>query len=177
MRLTPSQEAAGRWEVRKWVDAGDRVARGQGRELVPSGDEEPIGAYHESVNVQSTDGLEGRIDVERVPGCQFMSFDPDGASRRFHIRHFGLGPRVIRIDDMATAQACGSRSRISSSRFVAISTASKLTPVRFPSGRLRLATRLLFTGSAPLVKTIGMVAVVFFTASAATLPPATMTVT
>ena len=96
---TVTQEAAGCWVVRKRVDAGDRVERGQGRELVPSGDEESIRAYHESVNVQSTDGREGRIDVERVSGCHFMRFDPEGASRHFHIRHFGLGPRVIRIDD------------------------------------------------------------------------------
>jgi hypothetical protein len=75
------------------------VACGQGRKLVPSGDEEAISAYHESVNVQSANGLESRIDGERVSGSHFMSFDPDGASRRFHIRHFGLGPRVIRIDD------------------------------------------------------------------------------
>src|SRR5262249_57614016 len=80
-----TQEAAGRREVRKRIDGGDRVARGQGRELVPSRDEEPIGAYQESVNVQSTDSLERRIDVGRVPACQFMSLDPDRTSRRFHV--------------------------------------------------------------------------------------------
>src|SRR5262245_35866034 len=57
---------------------------------------------------------------------------------------------------MATERACGSRSRVSSRRFTAISAATKLAPVRFAPGRLRLATRPLVTGSAPLVKTIGI---------------------
>ena len=35
----------------------------------------------------------------------------------------------------------------------------RLTPVRLPPGRLRLATRPSLTGSAPIVKTIGMVVV------------------
>src|SRR5436305_9143415 len=104
-----------------------------------------------------------------------MRFDPEGASRHFHIRHFGLGPRVIRIDDHGDGASV--REQIADQFKPLISTESKLTPVRFPSGRLRLVTRPLCTGSAPLVKTIGIVAVVFFTASAATLPPATMTVT
>ena len=42
-----------------------------------------------------------------------------------------------------------------------------LIPVAFPPGRLRLATRSNFTGSAPIEKTIGIVDVAALAASAA----------
>ena len=41
-----------------------------------------------------------------------------------------------------------------------------LKPVRLPPGRERLATRPAATGSSPLKKTIGIVEVAFFAASA-----------
>jgi hypothetical protein len=41
-----------------------------------------------------------------------------------------------------------------------------------PPGRLRLATRPYFTGSGPIVKTIGIVEVTAFAASAGIAPPA-----
>jgi hypothetical protein len=45
------------------------------------------------------------------------------------------------------------------------------TPVRLPPGRARLATSPASTGSTPLVKTTGIVAVAAFAASAETIPP------
>src|SRR5262245_17371666 len=50
-------------------------------------------------------------------------------------------------------------------------------PVALPAGRLKLATRPSCTGSKPTVKTIGMVAVAFFAASAAGTPDANSTAT
>ena len=47
----------------------------------------------------------------------------------------------------------------------------RLTPVRLPPGRLRLATRPWPTGSAPMVKTIGMVLVAPFAARADAMSP------
>jgi hypothetical protein len=44
-------------------------------------------------------------------------------------------------------------------------------PVILPPGRLRLATRPAWTGSAPITNTIGMVVVAAFAASAAATPP------
>src|SRR5262245_17477061 len=49
--------------------------------------------------------------------------------------------------------------------------ASMVTPVTLPPGRLRLATRPIFTGSLPAVKTIGMVVVAALAASAEAVPP------
>ena len=44
---TVTQQAACHREVRKRVNAWNRVARGQGSKLVAPGDEEPIGAHRE----------------------------------------------------------------------------------------------------------------------------------
>src|SRR5262249_9795570 len=53
-----------------------------------------------------------------------------------------------------------------------------LIPVALPPGRLRLATRPIFTGSAPMMKTMGIVSVAALAASvAAVLPGVTMAVT
>jgi hypothetical protein len=55
----------------------------------------------------------------------------------------------------------------SSSRFGPSSVFKLVAPVRLPPGRLRLATRLNSTGSLPIEKTIGIVVVAAFAASAA----------
>src|SRR5262245_64187956 len=60
----------------------------------------------------------------------------------------------------AIVVAVGTTSCSSSNIFGTISTFRKVTPVRLPPGRFRLATRPISTGSAMVVKTIGMVAVV-----------------
>jgi hypothetical protein len=51
------------------------------------------------------------------------------------------------------------------------STDKKLTPVKFPPGRARLATAPYSTGSTPLPNTIGVVEVASFIASASAIPP------
>ena len=66
----------------------------------------------------------------------------------------------------------GSSSCISSSRFGATSTFRLVTPVTLPPGRLRQATSPRSTGSPPIPKTIGIVAVAAFAASAEAVPPA-----
>ena len=62
-------------------------------------------------------------------------------------------------------------SRNIPSRFDPRSLVSMATPVALPAGRLRLATRPIFTGSPPTEKTIGVVAVAYFAASATDAPP------
>ena len=74
--------------------------------------------------------------------------------------------------------ASGTTSRSRPSRFGAEATLRKLTPVMLPPGLLRLATRPVATGSAPMWKTIGMDDVAAFAASAGgTEPLVTMTAT
>src|SRR5262249_44189807 len=77
----------------------------------------------------------------------------------------------------ATTLAVGSSSCSNSSRFGATSTYLLVTPVRLPPGRLRLATRPVRIGSIPPSKTIGMVVVTAFAATAAGLLVATITAT
>src|SRR5262249_53260762 len=73
--------------------------------------------------------------------------------------------------------APGTSSCNSSSRFAASSTAKKLTPVRLPPGRARLATRPSFTGSSPILNTIGLVAVAALACNAVCEPQAAITET
>src|SRR5262249_782499 len=66
---------------------------------------------------------------------------------------------------IAIAVALGANWRRSSSRLVPRSEARKVTPVTFPPGLLRLATRPSSTGSPPVVNTIGIVFVAVLAAS------------
>ena len=68
-------------------------------------------------------------------------------------------------------------SRSSSSRLGSSSTVNKLTPVALPPGRLRPATRPSFTGSPPIVKTMGMVVVAALAANAEAMTAAAITAT
>ena len=65
----------------------------------------------------------------------------------------------------ATRTASGRSCRMISNRFDASSTLNVETPVTLPPGRLRLVTSPTATGSAPVVKTIGMLVVAAFAAS------------
>src|SRR5262245_47547761 len=76
----------------------------------------------------------------------------------------------------ATVVAVGTKSRRSSILLASVSVIYKFTPVAFPPGRLRLATRLNFTGFLPTINTIGIVEVAAFAASAGGSPP-TVTIT
>jgi hypothetical protein len=75
------------------------------------------------------------------------------------------------LTSTATQAAPGTSSRKSSSRFAANSLLRKLTPVRLPPGRARLATRPSLTGSSATLKTIGIVVVAALAASAEDQPP------
>ena len=71
--------------------------------------------------------------------------------------------------------ACGTIALSSSMRLATSPAARVVTPVMFPPGRARLATRSLPTGSATKVKTMGMVVVACLAARAASVVNVTMT--
>jgi hypothetical protein len=77
----------------------------------------------------------------------------------------------------AMTAALGTSSWSSPSCLPDKSVVVKITPVTLPPGRLRLATRPVLTGSAPVAKTIGVVAVAVLVAAAAVKPLATITAT
>src|SRR5262249_46813257 len=77
----------------------------------------------------------------------------------------------------AITATLGSASRNSSSLLAANSLRNRVTPVALPSGRLRLATRPISTGSPPVRKTVGIVEVAAFAAYAAAFETAYRMVT
>src|SRR5262245_18360052 len=72
---------------------------------------------------------------------------------------------------MASEVEAGASSCWSSSRFVSISRVIIAMQVMFPPGRLRFVTRPSSIGSAPRLKTMGMVDVAAFAATVAGAPP------
>jgi len=77
----------------------------------------------------------------------------------------------------AKRSAFGRRSCNSPSCLAPSSAAIDVTPVTLPPGQFRLATRPDRTGSPPVVKTIGIVAVAALAAETAAKPGTTMTAT
>src|SRR6516162_3860978 len=71
------------------------------------------------------------------------------------------------LTSTATRTAFGINPRRSASRFVVTSVVNQLKPVTLPPGRAKLVTRPSSTGSKPIAKTIGTVAVASFAARAA----------
>jgi hypothetical protein len=74
---------------------------------------------------------------------------------------------------MSTAKrvAAGNRALNSPSRFAVSSVVMEVTPVTLPPGRLKLVTMPVWTGSAPVWKTIGMLVLAAFAAGTPTAPP------
>ena len=94
----------------------------------------------------------------------------------WRIMSIGLRQSARRSDQWDAV--LGTTSRRISSRFGNTCTFRLVTPVRFPPGRARLPTSPVAIGSAPISKTIGIVGVAGFAASAAGAPPgATITAT
>ena len=71
--------------------------------------------------------------------------------------------------------AFGISSRNSSNCLLTNSLSRNATPVALPSGRLKLLTRPIFTGSTELMKAIGIIFVAATAASAACAPIAVIT--
>ena len=107
-------------------------------------------------------------------GVDDMDLLPDRARRRLHVLDIGLGIRIVGLTSRPITRGSGHelaqqlQSLCRQARLV-----KKLTPVTLPPGRLRLATRPSLTGSPPLVKTIGIVAVAALAAKADGTPLAT----
>src|SRR5262249_53218558 len=94
-------------EVNKRVDARDSIARGQGHDLVASSDEESISTDHDCVSASLSQARESCIDFVLATCCQFLASQPYNASCSFPLRHFGIGPRIVRIDDHRNGASLG----------------------------------------------------------------------
>ena len=142
--------------------------------------EEGVRADEKRVGPFAGKRRESRIDLPAGADVEGLDLQSHRASRRFHLLPVRLRARRIGgIDEARQRGSCrGTSSRRSSSRFGTSSPMTRLTPVRLPPGRERLATSPSLTGSSGTVNTIGMVVVAALAARAGAVPPcARMTVT
>ena len=109
-----------------------------------------------------------------LAGCEVAA---RGCRRPLRESYEGFGKAGVgRVDQQSNSGCFWDQLARSSSRFGPISTFKLCTPVTLPPGRFRLDTSPASTGSTAVAKTIGIVAVAAFAASAeAAPPPATIT--
>src|SRR5262249_39337110 len=161
--------------VQRW----QRMAHRQRDKLHATGDEERFRADKKCIGPFFDKRCKGSVDVCICARGDDFGLPPDGRSRRLQFCDKGIGNNgIVRVDEHA--KACCSRQQLveQPEPLVPIPTPKSLIPVALPPGRLRLATRPIFTGSAPMTKTMGIVSVAALAASvAAVLPGVTMAVT
>ncbi len=107
-----------------------------------------------------------------------LTSTPREAAASLNVRHDGFSHRIGLVDEKADDFVRGQPVRAAiPGVLVAISTLIWAAPVRLPPGRLRLSTSPVRTGSPPIAKTIGIVVVAGFAATAAGVAAATITFT
>ena len=139
-----------------------RLEEKQGR-----ADHEPAGSLDQS--------REDRIEVAFGAGVEDMEVQPEGMSRRLQVDCRSAAGR--RVDQKSDDSRGGDQLVQQFQPLRRNYRVNWVTPVTLPPGRLRLATRPSWTGSLPISKTIGMVVVAAFAASAAGVLVAAITVT
>src|SRR5262249_12006376 len=171
-----AHQPAGFGKVTCRIRRGDRMARCQVDQLDTPAEEEGIRADEKSIWPLAHESGKGYINLTAGAGLEGLDSQSDSASSRFDVSYCNYGSP--RSTSTATRVAVGTISRRSSSRFATNSPVRKLTPVRLPPGRDRLATKPRLTGSSLMLKTIGIVEVAPLSAKTAAGPPtAVMTVT
>src|SRR5262249_47826471 len=142
--------------ISRWNPA----ARRQSGKLHGAADEECIAADEEGIWALALKGGEGRIDLADSRGVENLKLQPDGGAASCTIRNWdSVDEALAGLRSTATRTALGTKSCRSRGRFAASPALKKLIPVTLPPGRARLATRPSLTGSSPMPKTIGVVAV------------------
>ena len=142
------------------------MARRQRHELLAPAVEERIGADEERAGLQLDEGGEGGVDLAFGAGLQDMELHPLRARRFLHVSHHALGTRIVRVHQQGDHAGLGNQLGKQLQPLGHQLGDRMLKPVRLPPGRARLATRPAATGSLPTMKTIGIVEVAFFAASA-----------
>src|SRR5262249_19680896 len=170
-----AHQAAGFSELPIWIHYRHYVARRQCQDLCTTVAEQHLGTDQQCIDPFSYKVGKGRIDVAISTDVKDFDLAADSRSCRLHLANQELntwtgGP----IDERGKPL----RSRQNSpSRLAASSTPMSLIPVTLPPGRLRLATRPVWTGSPALLNTIGIVVVAALAASAAGMLGVAMTAT
>jgi len=143
--------------------------------------DQPVGvrADEKSVWPLAPKRCEGCIDFAAGRSLEDLDLEPHRARRGFRLLHLRLRAfRIGRFTKAATRVIAGTSSCSSPSRFATNSPTRKLTPVRLPPGREKLAASPSWTGSSGIRNTIGMVVVIALAAMVGAVPPvAKMTAT
>ena len=122
--------------------------------------------------MQLDEGGEGGVDLAFGAGLQDMELHPLRARRFLHV-----SDRCARHSDCSGSRAGRSRRpgeparKAARAAWASARRLRMLTPVRLPPGRARLATRPVLDRVAAAEKTIGIVEVALFAASAEGVPP------
>ena len=150
------------------------MAERQCRELSAPRREENIGSDNERTRPQLDQACESRIDLRFRAGVEDVELQSENAGRRLQGARQRFGGGTDRVG-AATTVVVGTNSCSISNCFCPSSAPIPVTPVMLPPGRFMLATSPAATGSLAVTKTIGMVVVAAFAASAAGVVIATIT--
>ena len=134
--------------------------------------EELVGTYHKPADFQFVQSCKRCFYLAVTAGTNYMELYPKFASRRLRVPQQRLGKnRIGRINKQR--DDIGRRNYlIQQFQPFRPPTAFRVTmPVTLPPGRLRAATNPAATGSVPIAKMMGIVAVVAFAATAAAVLP------
>src|SRR5262245_6742890 len=152
------------------------MARRERDDLIALCRQERVNAYKERVNALLRYSRENCFYLSFGTSSQNNELKPKYTCSGLHIPQLFLSARKIFMS-AAMAVVPGTSSRSSPSCFDPRSTVKLVTPFALLPGWLKLATRPSSTGSEPISKTIGIVVVALFAATAAFVPVAAITLT
>src|SRR5438477_2306662 len=152
------------------VDHGNRMTLGQCHELVALSGEEGVRLNDQRASMQFGESGKGAFDFDVTEGLENGKHRPFCVGGVLHVPDRPLGIGIGWLTSKTIDLLSGTSSEINSRRFAVSSLLSKLTPVRLPPGRDRLATSPSPTGSA-LTKAMGIVEVARLAANAGGAPP------
>src|SRR5215469_7214092 len=171
-----ADQTAGQGEFAPCRHDGKRMAGCQREDLIASTGEKDIAVDEERLGPLASKGRERRLEIAFSDCTRDENVHPDLARRVLYgcrVAAFAL----FGLISTAMTLAAGTSSCKSPSCFAGSGPAIRLNPVRLPPGRLRLGIRLPWTGSMPVMNTMGIVVVAALAASAEGPSPATRTVT
>jgi hypothetical protein len=118
----------------------------------------------------------GRIDLAAGPSIENIDLQPEDAGGHLYFFQCVLGrQRICGVDQQRNASGLGNKLTQERQPFSRKLGEKKLMPVALPPGRARLVTRPSLTGSSVTPKTIGIVVVAAWAATAAGAKPGALT--
>jgi hypothetical protein len=135
--------------------------------------EEWLRTHDEPLGTKLSKPRERRFDLAFLAGLKNVELKSERPRCRLHLRQQRpRDARTGRVDGQSHDSRVRDQLVQEFQPLRVYSTFNDVTPVMLPPGRLRLGTSPAATGSAPVSKTIGIVVVAAFTASAPAILPA-----